>query len=60
MTTPVIMNNLLLHIRERHSEANDDAKESHRDGMNSYGAGYDRGYADALSELFEHITGDRL
>lgn len=59
MTTPATLNGILEDIRERFAEAKQEAVESHKAAMNSYGAGYDRGYADALGELLEQITGDR-
>lgn len=37
-------------MRERESEAEVEARESHKTAMNSYGAGYERGYVDALIE----------
>jgi hypothetical protein len=42
---------LLAHLQDKIEGANAEAKESHAAAMNSYGAGYDRGYADALIEL---------
>lgn len=42
-------------LRERLTEANSEAQESHRAAMNSYGAGYDRGYADALQEALTQL-----
>jgi hypothetical protein len=38
--------------------ANHSAKESTRIAMNSYGAGYDRGYADALQVVFAGISAE--
>jgi len=59
MTTPGIMSSILADLRDRIEDAEQDARESHLEAMNSYGAGFDRGYADALMELWESITGDK-
>lgn len=58
MSTPAAMNALIDDIRERFEEAIVNARETAKIAPNSYGAGYNGGYADALSELFESITGD--
>lgn len=58
MTTPATMNRILEDLRERLSDAEREAKESSAAAMNSYGAGYDRGFADALKEILTSITGD--
>lgn len=58
MATPSVMNNILSDLRDRISDATRDAMESSKAAMNSYGAGYDRGYLDALTEIFASITGE--
>lgn len=58
MTTPRTMNSLLEKMRDRLDDAEHDAGESHKVAMNSYGAGYDRGFADAIKEILTDITGD--
>lgn len=58
MTTPDAMNSILERLREQIEDAEIGAKESHKAAMNSYGAGFDRGYADALKDLWRDITGD--
>lgn len=42
-------------ILEQLENAERDAKESHKVAMNSYGAGYDRGMADALKNILDEI-----
>ena len=44
-------------VRELWEDAKKEAAESHKEAMNSYGAGYDRGYADALGFLLEELFG---
>lgn len=56
MTTPDTLNGILSRLRERISGAEGDAERSHKAAMNSYGAGYDRGFADALKEVLTEIT----
>lgn len=51
------MNSILERLRDKIEDAEIDAKESHIASMNSYGAGYDRGYADALRELWTDLSG---
>ena len=58
MTTPATMSGILDDLRERIADAEREAKESHKAAHNSYGAGYDRGFADALTEIFASITGE--
>jgi hypothetical protein len=58
MTTPAAMNSILENLRERIADAEREAGESHKAAHNSYGAGYDRGFADALNELLTDITGE--
>lgn len=58
MTTPGTMDGILTRLRIKIDDAEMDARESHSEAMNSYGAGFDRGYADALKELWQEITGD--
>jgi hypothetical protein len=57
MTTHSTMNSILESLLERIADAEREALESHKAAMNSYGAGYDRGFADALKELLAEITG---
>lgn len=45
------MDNLLEVIRERLALAELEVKRSFKASMNSYGSGYDRGFADALREI---------
>ncbi len=45
-------------LNERIVEANQDAKESHKMAMNSYGAGYDCGWRDALNVVLNTINGE--
>lgn len=45
-------------LQERLAEAEQEAAESHRDAMNSYGAGYDRGYADALKWVLNDLPSE--
>jgi hypothetical protein len=58
VTTPGTMNSILERLRDKIGDAEEEAAESHKAAMNSYGAGYDRGYADALKEMLADITGD--
>lgn len=58
MTTPNVMDALLSEIRSRFREARAKAERTEKIAHNSYGAGFDRGYSDALGELLESITGD--
>lgn len=58
MTTPATMNRLLEDLRDRFDEAVANAAETMKMAPNSYGAGYNGGYADALGELLESLTGD--
>ena len=58
MTTPGTMDRILADLRDRIEDAEEEAQESHREAMNSYGAGFDRGYASALKDLWQSITGD--
>lgn len=60
MTTPGTMDRILADLRERIEDAEVEAQESHVAAMNSYGAGFDRGYADALREFWQSITGDEF
>ena len=39
------------------SNANEDAHTSHKQAMNSYGAGYDKGFADALERVRLYLIG---
>lgn len=55
---PTAKNLIAKHLRERLVDAEEDAKESHRIAMNSYGAGYDRGYAVAIRATIADITGE--
>lgn len=43
-------------IKDRLSDAERDEAESHKTAMNSYGAGYDSGFASALREVLHQIT----
>ena len=59
MTTPGTMGSIIDSLRERKADADRDAAESHKAAMNSYGAGYDRGFADAIKEVLSEITGEQ-
>lgn len=50
------MDELLEHLRDKIEDAEAEAQESHKAAMNSYGAGFDRGYADALKEVLNEIA----
>jgi len=43
-------------LRDRFADAKTKANESAKVALNSYGAGYDLGYHDALGELLEYLT----
>jgi hypothetical protein len=58
MTTPSTLASIIASLRERISDAEREASGSHAAAMNSYGAGYDRGFADALKEVLTEITGE--
>jgi hypothetical protein len=45
-------------LDDRLPQANQEAAESHKVAMNSYGAGYDCGYRDALKEVLNLINGE--
>jgi hypothetical protein len=45
-------------LEERLREAEEDVRNSSRIAPNSHGAGYDRGYLDALRETLAMITGE--
>lgn len=47
---------IVCELRDRIQRAEEDAKESGAAARNSYGAGWDRGYADALQQLLSDIT----
>lgn len=42
-------------LAEAIRDADERAAESHAEAMNSYGAGYDRGYADALLAVQQEL-----
>lgn len=52
------MNQIIEELHERLDDAEREARESHKVAMNSYGAGYDRGFADAIKEILTSITGE--
>jgi hypothetical protein len=54
------MDRLLGRLRVNIEDAEIEAKESYKEAMNSYGAGFARGYADALKEVWAGITGDEF
>lgn len=58
MTTPQTLVNIIRDLRERLVDAEQEAAESHKAAMNSYGAGYDAGYADAIRETIRGIVGE--
>jgi hypothetical protein len=43
-------------LTEEIGNAEREAKESHKTSMNSYGAGYDRGYVAALQLVLDRMT----
>ncbi len=45
-------------LDERITQAREEASDSHKVAQNSYGAGYDRGYLDALVELLKFVNGE--
>ncbi len=45
-------------LDERIPQARQEAAASHKAAMDSYGAGYDRGYLDALEELLKIVNGE--
>jgi hypothetical protein len=57
MTPSQVMDCLIGEIQARFREARAKAASSEKIAHNSYGAGYDLGYSDALGELLEHIEG---
>lgn len=44
------LNHIRDELSDRLRQAQAEAEESHKSAMNSYGAGYDRGFVDALTE----------
>lgn len=60
MTTPATLGRIIGDLRDRLAAAESDAQESHKEAMNSYGAGYDRGFADAIQQIIIEITGEEL
>ena len=58
MTTPAAMNDLIQRIHERWEDALKTSNASFKSDHNSYGAGYDGGFADALKEVLTDITGE--
>lgn len=58
MTTPGTMNAIIDRLTERLAEVKADAWASHKEAMNSYGAGYDAGFVAALQEVITDITGE--
>ncbi len=57
MTTPGTMNSTLERLHEKWKDAEEAARESRAEAMNSYGAGFDRGFADGILEIIVDITG---
>lgn len=53
----------IIELREKLDEilvlAHQEAAESHKVAMNSYGAGYDCGYRDALVQVLNTINGEQ-
>lgn len=49
------LNEIISELNDRLALAEVDARESHKAARNSHGAGYDRGYADALKELLSEL-----
>lgn len=47
---------ILTELDERITDAERDVRESHKIAMNSYGAGYDRGFVSALREIRNMIN----
>jgi len=59
MTTPASLNRILSDLRERIELEKRRASESSTTAMNSFGAGYDQGHLDALTEIFVDIMGEQ-
>jgi hypothetical protein len=64
MTTPQTMDRLLGRLRVNIEDAEIEAKESYKEAIirngESFVAGFARGYADALKEVWAGITGDKF
>lgn len=45
-------------LRGQIDSAGEEAAESHREAMNSYGAGYDRGFLDGLRQALRTLLED--
>lgn len=58
MTTPATMNGILAMLRSRLYDADIERLESCRESPNSYGAGYDTGFAAAILKIIAEITGE--
>lgn len=53
----ITLPDLICELKERIGTAESDARESHKDDVNSYGSGYDRGFADGLWAILILIEG---
>lgn len=58
MTTPGTLASFFEWLREEIRSAKEDAQESHKDAMNSFGAGYDAGTLAGLQMVMQYFTGD--
>jgi len=53
--SPETIKAILERFREKLIDVEQEARESHKLAMNSYGAGYDRGFADAIREVLSEF-----
>lgn len=58
-TTAAIALDLLAWLADELPRAREDAADSHEVAMNSYGAGYDCGFKDALERVLNFVNGER-
>ncbi len=58
MTTQTTMDAIISELRERLIDARTESAESSKIAYNSYGAGYDAGYAQAIRDTIAGITGE--
>lgn len=54
----ITIDDILVFLDERLATAKSDWEESHEVAPNSYGAGYDRGYLDAIKEFRKFVNGE--
>ena len=58
MTTPATMHAIIRDLWDRLEVANSNAAQSYKIEPNSYGSGFDSGYAQALRDTIAGITGE--